>query len=475
MNAVLLMARLALAGIFGVGGIAKLADLPGSRKSMSDFDVPKSLTWPLGLLFPLAELVCAVALVPVASAWWGASGILALLLLFIVAISISLVRGRRPDCHCFGQLHSSPIGWSLVVRNLVLAGVAGVVVWHGSEDSGASVGGWLGTLARSEAAAFGLALAIAILAAFQLWALIHVLRQNGRLLLRIEALENRAGAPAEAPRPGLPVNSAAPAFSLRDLAGGMVSLDLLRAQSKPIVLLFGEPGCGACDEVLPEVSQWQREYGDRLLIVPISRGEAKVNRAKSEKHGLENVLLQRDREVASAYQADGTPSAVLVQGGLVSSKLAVGADAIRGLVVRAVLPPSVKKGDAVPSLKLPDLNGQTLDVAHLRGRRTLMVFWNPSCGYCQQMLEDVKAWERSPQKNTPELLIVSAGSLEDNRKQGFRSRVLLDPYFAASQVFNCGGTPSAILIDEEGRVASEVGVGAQDVLLMARAIAIVSA
>ena len=97
MNVILLMARLVLAGVFGVAGAAKLADPSGSRKSMADFGVPGVLTWPLGLLLPLVELVCAGALLPVTSAWWGASGILALLLLFIVAIGISLVRGRSEE------------------------------------------------------------------------------------------------------------------------------------------------------------------------------------------------------------------------------------------------------------------------------------------------------------------------------------------------------------------------------------------
>jgi peroxiredoxin len=289
------------------------------------------------------------------------------------------------------------------------------------------------------------------------------------LLLRIESLEANGGAPVEAPPPGLPVNSVAPAFSLKNLEGETVTFGILQQQGKPLLLFFSEPGCGGCDAAMPEVSQWQREYADRLLIAPISRGEVKVNRAKSEKHGLEHMLLQVDREVANAYMADSVPSAVLVGDGRISSPLAVGADEIRGLVTRAVLPPSLKKGDTVPSLKLPDLDGQTLDVASLRGHRTLILFWNPSCGFCQQMREDVRALEVNPPKDAPELLIISAGSPEDNRKQNFRSRVLLDPYFAASQVFNSGGTPSAVLLDERGIVASDVAAGAPEVLELAAA------
>src|SRR5438132_853184 len=104
MALVLLAARLALAGIFAVAGLAKLADLKGSRRAMRDFGVPARLATPAGLLLPLAELAAAAALVPVESAWAGALAALALLVLFVGGIGLSLARGRHPDCHCFGQL-----------------------------------------------------------------------------------------------------------------------------------------------------------------------------------------------------------------------------------------------------------------------------------------------------------------------------------------------------------------------------------
>jgi thiol-disulfide isomerase/thioredoxin/uncharacterized membrane protein YphA (DoxX/SURF4 family) len=465
MNVVVLMARFLLAAIFGVAGVTKLADPAGSRKSMADFGVPQAFAGLLGLLLPVAEVVFAIALVPVASARWGASGILALLGLFIVAIGVSLMRGRTPDCHCFGQLQSSPIGWGLVARNAVLAAVAGFVV---AEGPGPGAIEWAAGLSREESELLALAVIVALLAAFQLWAFLGVLKQNGRLLLRIEALEKGAPAKAEAAPAGLPVNSLAPGFSLADLEGRMVSFEELGQAGRPVLLLFGEPGCGACDAILPDVARWQKEYEDRLEVVQISRGEVKLNRAKSEKHGVRSVLLQADREVAKAYRADQNPSAVLVAEGRIASPLALGAEAIRQLVARALLPPSVKKGDAVPSFTLPDLKGEAFDVSQLRG--ALLLFWNPSCGFCDQMLEDLKAWERNPPPGAPELVVISAGSPEEIRK--FRSRLLLDPHFAANQVFNAGGTPSAVLIDEQGRVASEVGAGASEVLALAGAVAV---
>src|SRR5215831_1017894 len=146
----LLTARLLLAAVFLVAGIAKLADLAGSRQALRDFGVPARLAMPFGLLLPLAELAVAVALLLPATAWWGALGALALLLLFVVGIAFNLARGRHPECHCFGQLHSAPAGWPTLIRNLVLAAVAGVVVAFGRSMPGPGVLDWLAPLSVSQ-------------------------------------------------------------------------------------------------------------------------------------------------------------------------------------------------------------------------------------------------------------------------------------------------------------------------------------
>jgi peroxiredoxin len=127
-----------------------------------------------------------------------------------------------------------------------------------------------------------------------------------------------------------------------------------------------------------------------------------------------------------------------------------------------------KIGQPAPALKLPDLDGKQIDLADLRGKNTLVLFWNPGCGFCQQMLPDLKAWEASRPKNAPRLLVVSSGGVEANRALGLRSAVVLEPSFQAGYAFGVNGTPSAVLVDAQGRIASEVAVGAQAVLALAR-------
>src|SRR5438132_2028604 len=191
MDVVLFIARLLLAAVFIVAGFAKLADLPGSRQAVRDFGVPAVLANPSGVLLPLAEIVVAVALIPSVSAWWGAIGALALLLLFVAGISYNLARGRTPDCHCFGQIHSSPAGWPTLIRNLLLAAIAGFVVGFGRTNAGPDVLSWFTSLAVAQRIELVVGVIVAALLALESWVLFQTMKQQGRLLLRLEVLEAR--------------------------------------------------------------------------------------------------------------------------------------------------------------------------------------------------------------------------------------------------------------------------------------------
>jgi len=222
--------------------------------------------------------------------------------------------------------------------------------------------------------------------------------------------------------------------------------------------------------MLPDVARWQAEHAERLLIVSISRGDLEANRARNAEHNLRRVLLQTDREVEQAYKVVATPTAVLIDDGTILSRLAEGFQEIQALVAQAVLPPPLKRGEPVPSLPLSDLDGKIVDLATLRGRRTLLLFWNPSCGFCQRMLKDLKKFEQNPPVDAPDLLVISQGTPEAIREDGFRSTVLVDQDSAAAKTFGTYATPTAVVVDEEGRLASAVGEGASAVLALAKPV-----
>jgi len=523
MDTTLLIARFLLAGVFALAGTAKLADRKGSEQAIIGFGVPPSLAAMLGILLPAAELFVAAALIPVSTALWGAFGAFALLVLFVAGIGANLARGRRPACQCFGQLHSAPAGWKTLTRNVALAALAGFVVWQGwNRNVGPSVLGWHGPLSGIQLQFVGGGLVVLALLAVQWWFLLHLLRQNGRLLLHLEAIANDAtsdiapttqdGGPAQF-REGLPVGAIAPSFGLEDLNDETLTLDSLRAIGKPVMLLFSDPGCGPCNTLLPEVGRWQQEHADKLSIALVSRGTPDENRAKASELGLSKVLLQKDWEISEAFEVRGTPSAVMVRpDGTIGSGVAGGSEAIQSLVRQAVegparvaavpgapasaaaapngnghgpcpkcgkqhpaesvpaMPAALKVGDAAPEIKLKDLSGKEIVLEEdFADEETLVLFWNPGCGFCQQMLPDIKEWEQNIPEDAPRLLFVSAGTEEANREMGLSSTLVLDQGFTVGRSFGASGTPSAVLVDAEGKVASEVAVGAPTIRELAGA------
>jgi thiol-disulfide isomerase/thioredoxin/uncharacterized membrane protein YphA (DoxX/SURF4 family) len=474
MNGALIAARLVLAATFLLAGVAKLSDLRGSRQAAADLGVPGPVAGVTGTLLPMVELGSGVALIPGSSARGGAIAGLVLLVAFILTIAANLAQGRRPDCHCFGQVHSSPIGGRTLVRNIVLAGLATVVVIRGP---GPPPFGWLSDLSTAGAVALGCGLALGVLALIQAWFSVTILRQYGRVLVRLDQLEAALqgqgvpvsiGTPPPPAKVGLPVGAPAPGFSLPDVEGNEVKLDSLISVGRPVLLIFSDPSCGPCRTLMPEVVRWQSEHAAELTIAVLTREKGKKGRPR-ELQGLDTVLMQPNLEVAEAYQTLATPSAVIVRpDGRIGSRVAGGSEAIAELIQRTLSkePEPETSVQELRQFTLPDLSSNPVTLADRRGREVVLVFWSTSCGFCDQMLPDLKAWEAERPDGAPEVILVSNGAVEDNRRMGLTSTVVIDEGFSVAQAFGAGGTPAAVLVDADGKVASEVAMGAPDVFLM---------
>ena len=490
MDLLIVIARLLLAAVFAVSGVAKLLDRAGTRRALADFGVPVALVRPAGVLLPAAELAVAASLALTPAAWWGALGALVLLAAFVVVLSVSLARGRRPDCRCFGQLGTSPIGWGTVARNVALMIAAALVLWPGP----GATPGWGDALAAGSPADRG-ALLVGAAAAIPLaalsWLVLQLWRQQGRLLARIEALEHGRAAPREA-APGLPIGTPAPEFRVTTLSGEERTLATLRASDRPLLLLFTDPGCGPYTALLPRLVAWQREHAERVRIVPVSRGSARDNRAKVAAHGVADLVLQHDWEVSDLFRVPGTPAAVLLTSdGRVASPVASSERGIGELVAYALAGPRVvapadqphapaariapkrlRAGDRVPSLSLATLDGRQVDLADSLAGETVLLFWNPHCGFCERMVGDLREWAATRPPAAPNLVVISVGDPAANRTLAVPAPVLLDDTFTAAPRFGAPGTPSAVLVDEQKRIASPVAEGATAVLDLLRRTAV---
>ncbi|HWD85639.1 MAG TPA: MauE/DoxX family redox-associated membrane protein, partial [Solirubrobacteraceae bacterium] len=458
----------------------------GTRTAVGEFGVPEPVRGSVARLLPIAELAVAGALLVPGVARWGALGAVALLALFTAAMTRSMVRGEAPDCHCFGALASEPVGWRTLVRNVLLAAVAIFVVAGGWSSPGPSAVAWLGNLSPAGTIATAGGGALALTAAVAAVCMLGLLRQNGRLLLRVDELERRldlAGvdvpAAPEPPAAGLAIGSPAPPFTLPGLYGEQITLESILALDRPALLLFTDPACGPCNALMPKLGEWRLQHGNALSLAVISRGTADQSRAKAREHGLGSVLLDADLATYNAYEIPATPAAVLIDGeGRIASPAAAGAQAIEAVVAQAVgnpivvvpsqpaPPPGPMIGSKAPAVDLPDLTGK-LVTASVPDRDTLVLFWNPGCGFCQQMLDDLRSWEADAPPDAPRLVLVSRGSADDNTAHGLRAPIVLDQSFKTGSVFGVGGTPSGLLVDRQGKIASTLAVGAPAVMALA--------
>lgn len=185
--------------------------------------------------------------------------------------------------------------------------------------------------------------------AVAVWLVYHLLRQNGRTLLRVEALEadldklamaiehpgarpfgDRSLAGSRINRNGLTPGTVAPAFTLPRVDGG--ELSLADFAGRRVLLVFSDPDCGPCDLLAPKLERLSRQ-APAVDVVMVSRGDADRNRRKVAEHGLTfPVVLQKQWQLSRQYAKFATPIAYLIdEQGRIAANVALGMDAILAL------------------------------------------------------------------------------------------------------------------------------------------------
>lgn len=166
--------------------------------------------------------------------------------------------------------------------------------------------------------------ALSIVSQLLLWAavltivflLLGVLRQIALIKWRLEELS--AVTPSRIGRDGLKPGARAPEFTLESVEGTAWSLADFAGQTR--LLVFVQPGCGPCSELVPALNSLQQK-GD-VGVVAISTGDQNENRAWADQHGVRfPVLVQDRRQLSRGYEVFATPFAFLVdERGVIAAK-----------------------------------------------------------------------------------------------------------------------------------------------------------
>jgi peroxiredoxin len=131
------------------------------------------------------------------------------------------------------------------------------------------------------------------------------------------------------------------------------------------------------------------------------------------------------------------------------------------------LPPRL----AAPDFELPDLAGVRRKLTEFRGKDLLLIFFNPQCSFCTKMAADLAALPISGDGGSAIPIVVTTGDAEQNRalveRFGIRCLVLLQEHMEVAAKYRAPGTPMGYRIDGEGRIASNLTVGAEPLLKLA--------
>jgi peroxiredoxin len=320
-----------------------------------------------------------------------------------------------------------------------------------------------------------------------------VLAQNGRLLVRMTELEEQVDQLLDAPagRPqvrGIDPGTPLPDFSLTSLDGQRVGLDTFAGRRA--LLVHWDPGCGFCRQIAPQLAELAGGLAaQQTELVLVSHGDEEANRALAAAHRLEaTTLLQREDERAVAFDGLGTPCAYLVdERGRVAKPLAVGANEVPRLAAHAaarkalgterplsesrLVRNGITPGTVAPSFTAPAVGGGTVALDDFRGRRLLLVFSDPHCGPCNELLPRLADLHRGHEDNGLAIAMISRGEEADNRTKveahGVSFPVGIQPGWNISKTYGIFETPVAFLIDEQGRVARQVSRGRDAVLELA--------
>ena len=479
MEIVLLILRLVLFGIFTLAVVGKLLDLAGAEKAVKDFGVSDTLAKPAMWLLLIAEGMIGMLFLFTSTSWIAAAAALALLGVFIVGMIVQIAKGSDSECHCFGQIHSEPVSYKSLARNIVFAVMALVLTVSGQQQ-GASIA------ADSAMLQTVVTLLVLIVAIAMVIYLKKIFAQQTLIMRRIEVLEliSAEGGSVERehagdPHDGLPIGSPFPAFTLENTSGEVVTLASLLQHGRPLLMFFVGPNCHPCQSLMPQIAEWRVELGDKLEFIFISSGTAAENADKFGEFGP-NVLLQNKREVADAVRAKWTPTAILVRpDGTIGSHIFAGDKAIAELVeaIReadlggdgvhflngSVQMINTRIGEIAPDFELESAAGEAISKHDLLNKKTLAVFWSLTCPHCHAMIDELREWDLTKNGGDPELIVFSDGEKAAHAELGLRSPIVLDPGHKVSELLGMFGTPSAVLIDENGTIISEAAVGSPNI------------
>jgi thiol-disulfide isomerase/thioredoxin/uncharacterized membrane protein YphA (DoxX/SURF4 family) len=120
-------------------------------------------------------------------------------------------------------------------------------------------------------------------------------------------------------------------------------------------------------------------------------------------------------------------------------------------------------GAPLPPFTLPDVSGRIIGSGELvsNGRPVLLFFVSPGCTPCGELLPEIDEWQREFAERVDFVFVSSGDSKENLKKFGSVEgrTIVLQKHKEYSEILNAVWTPTALLVDANGRIASHPAAG----------------
>jgi hypothetical protein len=322
--------RLVLATVYAAAAIGKLLTARSTDLLLETFQLSPRLRPAVNALSAFELAVAGALLFPMTARVAAAVSCL-LLALFCALVARNMSRGLTGTCNCFGRLHSSKIGWSAVVRNIVLFSASALIAVASSQSRFSSL------------------VNVLTMPGQNVWVVVALGVISGSLVVsfvRGRSRLHRAGEPTEAGaldggsgtfarRHSPPLDPAS--AQVVSLDGRVTTLaERLDADSRNI-LVFIDPACRPCRSLLPDLQSSWPHMTDRLVLV--TRGPLDLNRELLAGFPEDRSVVDDDDKLMIRFGVLATPSAVVLSASDARPEaLVVGPEAIRGLTSQSAGP-----------------------------------------------------------------------------------------------------------------------------------------
>ncbi|PRY63637.1 methylamine utilization protein MauE [Knoellia remsis] len=477
-----LVATLVVAGLFLTSGVLKLRDRAGALAGVRGFSfLPEPLVPVIARVLPYVEIALGVLLlVTWGSAFTGVAALaLALAIGFVIVVGLSLARGERPTCHCFGEVSAEPISERTLLRNVAIALSAAAALLLDRPFPGV-----VPSLVRLGAAevAFALTATVLVATAAILWSRLDAARRSIVTLTS----ERDAALARPAARPTLDIPEAA--VLGRD--GAYVPLaDLAREKAQLVIGV--SPTCSVCKELSPAFAGWRAALDKEVGVTIVSWADLGSSVA-AYPDDADFLYADPDGRALGALGIGGTPGAVVLgTNGKVAAGPALGGESIMELITAVIQAIGVNMmtgmahqareprpigGSDSGQEHLPDTGSDLQDflvrtetgeqvpfmdaLASVSTGPVPVVAWRDSCPYCSEIAaEMVQFSERG------EVVLLVNEPISSVRSQGLTGPAFQTVDIDASGILGLPGTPAGFPV-EEARVGAGGGVGGGSVLRM---------